>query len=99
MKKHIMLGVNGNNCCLLSCLLGYNQLDFENLDTSDFCHTSTNWGGCDTLERTFEVKKMHLTGNCTKLEKPLVFRGCDYDWGRSYRWEFAVNEIYEVEER
>lgn len=98
MKKHTMLGVNGDDCCLLLCLLKYEDLDFEDLAASDFIHSCTNWSGCDKIKRTLELRKLSLTGNYTELEKPLVFTGSDIDWGKYYPWEFKVKEIFEVQE-
>ena len=43
MNKHTMLGVNGNYCCILHCLLPFDELDLDKLESSDFTHKSTNW--------------------------------------------------------
>ena len=49
MTKHTMLGVNGNYCCILHCLLPFDELDLDKLESSDFTCDSTNWNGRDTI--------------------------------------------------
>jgi len=97
MKKHTMLGVNKNECCILTCLIPFNNLAPNEIEASDFVHRSTNWNGRDKIERTLDVVQMKQTGNVIVLDSPIVFRGADKDWGHTYRWSFEVNEIHELE--
>lgn len=99
MKKYLMLGVNSNNskCCKLSCLLPFDSLVLDELETSDFVHDATNWGGCDMINRTIGIIKMNPTGRKHLLAKPLRFHGSDYDCGTTSPWSFAVDEIWELE--
>lgn len=96
MEKHIMLGVNGVNCCILTCLLPFDQLDLPTIASSDFVHDATDWCGCDRIERTMDIHGLKLTGKKIVLEKPIHFRGSDSDHGHEYPWVFTVREIHEV---
>lgn len=100
MKKNIMLGVNSknNHCCKLYCLLSFQNLIPSEIEASDFTHSCTNWCGNDEIPRTLALINMSQTGNKIVLDKPIVFRGTDYDWGREYPWTFKVDEIHELEE-
>lgn len=99
MKKYMMLGVNSNNnkCCELTCLLPFSSLIPSELETSDFIHNATNWGGCDKVERTLDILRMKPTGNKYILVDPIRFHGSDYDCGMSNPWCFKVDEIWELE--
>lgn len=99
MKKYMMLGVNSNNnkCCELTCLLPFSSLIPSELETSDFIHNATNWGGCDFLERTLEHIRMRPTGQKYILVEPIRFYGSDYNHGVSCPWHFKVDEIWELE--
>ena len=96
MKKYMMLGVNGLRCCILSCLIPFNNLIPDEIEASDFNHRSTNWCGYDYIGRTLDMIEMKQTGNVIVLDNPIVFQGQDYDWGHSYEWLFTVNEIHEL---
>lgn len=99
MKKHIFLGANPNGtCCLLKTLASFEQVveSKNDLNVSDFTHESTNWCGCDKIERTCEKRKVELTGRSIVLEKPLIFKGSDDDMGHVYPWKFEVNKICEL---
>lgn len=96
MKKHMMLGVNGDECCELVCLIPFDNLIANKIESSDFVHRSTNWNGHDKIERTLSIIQMKQTGNVIVLDDPIVFRGFDNDWGHSYEWRFKVNEIHEL---
>lgn len=97
MKKHIMLGVkNKKLCCVLECLIPFSSLIPDQIESSDFKHSSTNWSGCDKLQRTTEIMKLKLTGNIITLPSPITFHGEDHDMGHTYPWSFEINEIYEV---
>lgn len=100
MKKNIMLGVNSksNRCCKLFCIVPFNNLIPSEIESDDFIHDATNWCGQDEIKRTLKLIKMKQTGNIIVLDKPIVFHGYDYDWGREYLWHFEVDEIHELEE-
>lgn len=98
MKRYRTLGVYspGNTCCILSCLLPFDELDPDNLESSDFRHSSTNWCGCDSVDRTLAVEHLSLTGREIKLKKPLHFYGEDHDCGHIYPWSMSIDTIKEV---
>ena len=98
MKHYSYLGVNGNKCCILNTLVSFSTLKeaVNVLEARDFLHSSTNWNGCDDIERTIELKKIILTGEKLILKTPIIFHGIDYDMGHSYNWHFTVKEIWEV---
>lgn len=97
MKKHIMLGDDSKgNCCILECLLPFDQLIPDEIESSDFKHDATNWGGCDDMKRTLSIKHLTLTGRVIHLNNPIWFCGTDTDMGHSYNWYFNVIDIYEV---
>lgn len=97
MQKHIMLGVNGDRCCLLRCLIPFEGLIGAELEVSDFWHAATDTGGSDTLCRTLALKALEMTGREIVLDKPLYFRGQDADCGHMFSWTFPVLKICEVE--
>ena len=101
MKKHIFLGVNSarNTCCILKCLLPFDMLIPSEVEASDFSHSSTNWNGCDSIERTLELENKELTGRKIKLSKPIRFYGVDDDMGHSYSWEVNIDEIHELADK
>ena len=99
MKKHIFLGVkNGKKCCILNCLLPFDELNknIDELESSDFEHESTDWCGCDDIERTLKIRNLTLTDRKLTLNKPITFEGYDSDMDHQYHWHFSINEIYEV---
>lgn len=100
MKKHTMLGVKDGFklCCILKCLLPFDQLSDEDVQADDFIHESTNWNGCDRIERTLDLLKAELTGRGIALPHPIIFYGVDHDMGHEYRWQFTVDEIWEIKE-
>lgn len=97
MIKHIMLGVKGEYCCVLKCLLPFGKLPHE-LEASDFIHEATNWGGCDKTKRTLKIIKKKPTGRVILLTRPITFNGGDYDSGHEYGWEFTIDRIVELED-
>lgn len=97
MQKHIMLGVNGDRCCLLRCLIPFDGLIGKELEVSDFWHAATDNGGSDTLYRTLALKALTRTGREIVLNKPLYFRGQDAECGHMFSWTFPVLKIIEVE--
>ncbi len=100
MKKQVFLGIDKNQerCCLLYSLVDFNFLKSHknDLESNDFTHASTNWCGCDKIERTMEIKNFKKIVKWFELPQPLVFSGSDYDYGNSYSWEFSVKYIAEV---
>ena len=98
MKKHTMLGVNSNthSCCILTCLVAFDNLIPEELEENDFIHDATNWNGQDDIDRTLGIINMKQTGKKIILNKPLQFTGADQDMGHSYSWRFVVDEIHEL---
>lgn len=96
MKKHMYLGVNGDSCCILSCLLPFDMLVADELEVSDFTYGATSWNGRDNICRTVELRNLVPTGRILKLPRPIVFTGYDNDMGHTYHWSFAVHEIHEV---
>ena len=98
MKKNIMLGINSedNNCCILHCLLPFDNLKVSELEASDFTHAATNWCGQDEVERTLSIIKMKQTGKKIKLNEKITFFGTDSDMGHTYPWEFEIDEIHEL---
>lgn len=95
-----MLGVNSkeNRCCKLLCIVPFDNLVPFDIEADDFIHDATNWCGQDEIKRTLRVIKMRQTGKKIILDKPIVFHGSDYDWGREFPWSFKVDEIHELEE-
>lgn len=100
MRKNMMLGVNSksNRCCKLLCLVPFEKIVSSEVEVTDFIHDATNWCGNDEIKRTLKLIKMKQTGKKIVLDKPIVFHGSDYDWGREYPWQFEVDEIHELEE-
>lgn len=98
MKKHIMLGVKAdtNRCCILYCLLPFNMLVPDEIETGDFGYEATNWCGNDDIQRTLSILNRELTGNSIKLPNPITVYGADNDSGLEHRWQFSFNEIHET---
>ena len=65
--------------CILVSLLNFDQLIPEELETSDFIHASSNWGGRDEVSRTLGRYKARCAGRSIALKNPLIFSGIDYD--------------------
>lgn len=101
MKKYIMLGVNTERltCCVLECFFPFDKIivNEEDIEASDFTHSSTNWNGCDSLPRTLSYRCMKETGRKLKLKHKIIFTGTDSDMGHYYDWSFSVDEIRELE--
>lgn len=101
MKKNVFLGVGrGDRCCVLRTFADYNTLsaNINSIETDDFVHSSTDWSGCDYLERTLKIEKLKLTGREIMLKTPLIFCGTDNDMGHACDWEFLVRCLVEVVE-
>ena len=99
MKSYPMLGVNSksNDFCKLLSLIPFDNLTSSNIEAEDFLHDSSSWCGLDRIKTTLKIMKMKQTGKKIVLDKPIVFHGSDYNWGRETRWSFEVNEIHELE--
>lgn len=67
----------------------------EVLSNLSFTDHSTNWSGCDDIERICDIKNIKCVDRI-ELTKPLVFRGSDYDSGHTYEWSIKVVEIRTV---
>ena len=98
MTKHTYLGVRGSAACILRSLVDFDTLNTHasEIESSDFVHDATNWGGSDTVERTCKLSGFKPTGRNIRLNTPIVFSGTDYDMGHEYGWTFQVDTICEV---
>ena len=98
MRKHVYVGLRGNMACMLESIADFDYLESHSaeLEESDFVHSSTNWHGCDTLERLLSLNNLHVTGRALMPGRPLVFCGVDYDHGHEDGWSFRVNMIHEA---
>lgn len=99
-KKYKMLGVNTEylTCCVLESLLPFDAIIVkEDIEATDFTHSSTNWNGCDSIPRTLWCMGMKETGRKFKLKYEIIFAGTDGDMGTYYDWTFPVDEIRELE--
>lgn len=102
MKKNVFIGMDKlGKCCVLESLADFDQLcaNSNDLSSDDFIHSSTNWSGCDDIERTLRIKGLQLTKRLIELPQPLFFSGEDHDWGLDYSWLFGVLYIYETEKK
>lgn len=100
MNKNVFLGINENGklCCILQTLATFEQLEAEkeDIESSDFEHDSTDWYGCDRVDRTLQLRGLVKTGREIALEKPITFYGKDYDTGHMYSWRFTIFSIIET---
>lgn len=97
MTKYAMLGVNDQNrCCILNCLVPFEQLKPDQIEKEDFEYSATNWGGNDDIDRTLSISNLSVTGNSIELKEPICVEGIDYDCGHQYPWEFEFSKIYET---
>lgn len=99
MKKNYFLGVNSNNrCCVLTSLASFDMLmeNKNDIDSSDFNYSATNWCGCDDIDRTCKLRNLHPTGRVLKLSKGITHEGVDHDYGHEYPWAFTFDQIMEV---
>lgn len=100
MKKNKYLGLNKDKtkCCILESLADFSTIynNRDQLETTDFLHSSTDWGGCDDIKRTLKLQQWKMYYNTIKLSKPLHFCGYDSDCGNSYGWNFDVWFIADV---
>ena len=99
MKKYKLLGVNSEEltCYILECLLPYDKIINEDIEASDFTHSSTGWNGRDSLPRLLSFKNLKQTGRKIKLKNKISFNGTDTDMGHYYNWTFTIDEIRELE--
>ena len=95
--KIVALAVNSssNRCQYIESMATFDELknDFA-LYNKNF--NSTNWCGCDTVERTCREKHLLLTGR--EFKQSIHNSGEDNDMGHSYYWEFNADIIREVKE-
>lgn len=100
MKKNTFIGIDksGQYCCLLLSHLDFDVIrnNLADLEEDDFAHDCTNWGGCDSQERTLQTKHLELTGRLVRLPHALVYSGTDFDMGRAENWDFEVAAIAET---
>ena len=99
MKKNTFIGMDEfGRCCVLKSLADFDQLcaNANDIVSDDFVHSSTNWSGCDEVQRTLRIKGLELNKRILKLPKPIIFCGRDYDMGHTYPWSFKVLYIYET---
>ena len=98
MKKYKFLGLNtaDNKCCVLSCMIPFDDLVPDELEASDFSHSTTGWCGRDKIERTLKLEGLQFTGKKILLKEPLAFFGEDHDSGFRYGWTFFVDAIAET---
>ena len=99
MRKNVFIGITASGkACILSSIATFDSLvkNANDVEASDFVHSSTNWGGKDSLERTLSLEHLSLTGRELSLPRPIVFTGSDYDSGHNYDWQCNVVKIAET---
>lgn len=86
-------------CCILFTRDSFEELQAKKdiLNNTSFIHDTTSWCGCDSIDRTCEIRKLHPTGRVLQLDKAITYHGTDYDCGHHYDWSFSFNKIMEVE--
>ena len=96
--KIVALGVNSKTgkCCVIKSKASYKMLK-ENYDLYKVEYDSTNWCGCDDVERTLGLRKIKLTDKSFNHKETV--RGTDYDHGHDYPWTFKFDIVYEVEDK
>lgn len=92
----LAINTKDNKCCLIYSLANFDMLR-DNFSLYNVKFDSTNWGGCDELDRTLEKKNIELTGKY--FLKSDEISGSDYDWGHEYPWTFKYDKIVEVRAR
>ena len=95
--KIVALGVNSKTgkCCVIKSKASYKMLK-ENYDLYQVEYDSTNWCGCDDVERTLGLRKIKLTDKSFNHKETVS--GTDYDHGHDYPWTFKFDIVYEVED-
>ena len=95
--KIVALGVNSKTgkCCVIKSKASYKMLK-ENYDLYKVEYDSTNWCGCDDVERTLGLRKIKLTDKSFNHKETVS--GTDYDHGHDYPWTFKFDIVYEVED-
>ena len=96
--KIVALGVNSKTgkCCVIKSKASYKMLK-ENYDLYKVEYDSTNWCGCDDVERTLGLRNIKLTDKSFNHKETV--RGTDYDHGHDYPWTFKFDIVYEVEDK
>lgn len=100
--RYMYLGITPNNKAIilesdLSPEQIVNRNDLGILFGNSFTYYSTNWGGCDDINRVCQLKKIEIT-DIILLDEPLTFYGSDYDWGHEYDWSVVVDEIDTIQD-
>lgn len=97
-KEVTVIGLNED--MKYACILSVGGIDWEWLKANshiahiiNFRHSCTSWGGRDTLDDTLKSKRLSLTGEEIRLEKPITLHGNDYDMGHNYSWSFDVHYL------
>ena len=95
--KIVALGVNSKTgkCCVIKSKASYKMLK-ENYNLYKVEYDSTNWCGCDDVERTLGLRNIKLTNKSFNHKETV--RGTDYDHGHDYPWTFKFDIVYEVED-
>lgn len=95
MKHYHYLGCFGGYCCVIESLV---QITEENsAEVLPFCKiSSTNWGGCDKIERTLEKENLEFVGDCITLRESYAYMYEDYDNGHRLVGNFRFNRVREV---
>ena len=95
--KTVALGVNSKTgkCCVIKSNASYKMLK-ENYDLYKVEYDSTNWCGCDDVERTLGLRNIKLTDKSFNHKETV--RGTDYDHGHDYPWTVKFDIVYEVED-
>lgn len=101
MKKHTFVGITSTGkACKLDSAYDFNQLkeNTDQIERQDFIHDSSNWSGCDDVDRALKIFKVKMTSDHIHLNTPIEISGCDYDCGHSYPWSITITDIYNTEE-
>lgn len=95
MKHYHYLGCSGVYCCVIESLV---QITEENsAEVLPFCKiSSTNWGGCDKIERTREKENLEFVGDYIPLRESYAYTYEDYDYCHRLVGTFRFNKLQEV---
>ena len=95
MKHYHYLGCYGGYCCVIESLI---RLTEENsAEVLPFCKIhSTNWGGCDNIDRTCEKENLEIVGDYIYLTESYTYMYEDNDNGHRWVGNFRFNKLQEV---
>lgn len=95
MKHYHYLGCCIGYCCVIESLV---QITEENsAEVLPFCKiSSTNWGGCDRIERTCEKESLKFVGDYIPLRESYAYMYEDYDNGNRLVGTFRFDRLHEV---